>query len=258
VTVQYHQLLCTKNQGQNHPCGKLVQLARQSGKTNMLFILRMMANIVQNLRSKTSDFTKQVTRDLFEEAQEEYTIFASHQEVLPFEQETVQCMKDILGPSHPCIPFISVELYRMLHGAILQNAQALNPVSDLHLYLNSLAPSEQRSLVARYDPLCQSPLDFVNSPFMKALCIMGSGLFLLANSMNHSCEPNVMSVSASNDYVTTVIALTTIKVGDELNISYINEDLCFTERQNLLKDLYLFTCTCSKCQREKSDSVHTT
>lgn len=45
---------------------------------------------------------------------------------------------------HPVLTHsvVTLSLYRRLNGAILRNAQALAPVSDLHQLLNSLSPDE--------------------------------------------------------------------------------------------------------------------
>lgn len=78
-------------------------------------------------------------------------------------------------------------MYRELNGAILRNAQALNPVSDLHVHLNSIAPHKyvsitelriwlalrQQELVERYpDETIKSPLEFVTSDYMAQKCVM--------------------------------------------------------------------------------------
>lgn len=109
----------------------------------------------------------------------------------------------------------NVNNYRHLHWAIAKNAQSLNPVSDFHLYLNSLPESTQFQIVKGlgYET---TPFYFLQTSFMsvstiliifhgsnrlfKALSAWGNGLFAIANSMNHSCEPNVATASASNSH----------------------------------------------------------
>lgn len=41
----------------------------------------------------------------------------------------------------------TVDNYRFLHGVITRNAQTLFPVSDFHLFLNSLEPEKQQEIV---------------------------------------------------------------------------------------------------------------
>lgn len=48
-----------------------------------------------------------------------------------------------------------------------------------------------------------------------------------------------------------MIALRDIRKGEELTISYIDETLPFKDRQAKLKTMYMFTCTCPKCDRRQ-------
>jgi hypothetical protein len=59
----------------------------------------------------------------------------------------------------------NVNNYRHLHWAIVKNAQSLNPVSDFHLYLNSLPESVQFQVVKGlgYET---TPFYFLQSSFM--------------------------------------------------------------------------------------------
>lgn len=48
-----------------------------------------------------------------------------------------------------------------------------------------------------------------------------------------------------------MVACREIRKGEELFISYIDESMPFQQRQEKLKAMYLFDCTCPKCQRKQ-------
>ncbi|OWM78579.1 hypothetical protein CDL15_Pgr002746 [Punica granatum] len=86
-----------------------------------------------------------------------------------------------------------------------------------------------------------------------AVICEGSAFFPLQSCMNHSCRPNAKAFKRDEDRDgrATIIAQIPIRCGDEVTISYIDEDLTFEERQAALAD-YGFICRCSKCQEEET------
>jgi SET domain-containing protein len=100
-----------------------------------------------------------------------------------------------------------------------------------------------------------SPLEFSQSAFMNNLCISGTGLYSVANTMNHSCLPNVAITCSTNSDEVSVLALTQIKAGDELLISYIDEDGPLAQRKKQLHEFYSFECTCARCLNEIRSST---
>jgi len=244
---EYHQILCTKN-NPDHPIISLTLKCRAMEKTNPLFILRIMATMVQRVKDFTAADPSKERQQVVAEAMEPFSMFISNQEPGPLEEEAVECLRWIVG-DNSFDDVVNLHTYRELNGAILRNAQELFPVSDLHVYLNSLAPSRQQEFVDRWpETEIKSPLDFVESKYMTDKCIKGTGMFLIANSTNHSCSPNVASTSSTNNYHVTMIAKKNIKKGEELTISYINEQMSFSDRQEKLKQMYLFECKCEKCK----------
>ena len=85
---------------------------------------------------------------------------------------------------------------------------------------------------------------------MLDLTVMGSGLFPIANCTNHSCDPNIASVTRGPNYSLDLVARRPIAAGEELFISYIDESLSRDERRALLRKQYLFECECTKCVAE--------
>jgi SET and MYND domain-containing protein len=86
---------------------------------------------------------------------------------------------------------------------------------------------------------------------MSELCINGTGLFAIANTFNHSCEPNIALMSPFNDSRLRVVAIRPVAAGDELLISYIDEDMDWSSRQKRLKEKYMFECDCPKCKNKQ-------
>ena len=93
----------------------------------------------------------------------------------------------------------------------------------------------------------------------------GMAMYYTACKMNHSCQPNVVarytySCSGGGSMarwgpnfplVIQCTALRDIDEGEELCISYIQNDMSFDERQGALEN-YGFTCNCSKCINERA------
>ncbi|KAJ0974792.1 hypothetical protein J5N97_016757 [Dioscorea zingiberensis] len=61
---------------------------------------------------------------------------------------------------------------------------------------------------------------------------------------------DLVVASPDRDGQAVIIACRPISVGEEITISYIDEDLPYEERQAQLAD-YGFKCRCSKCLEEK-------
>jgi hypothetical protein len=78
--------------------------------------------------------------------------------------------------------------------------------------------------------------------------VRGTALFVITCSMNHSCSPNVSVIwQASGE--AAIVANRNIEKDEELNISYVDEGLDYSERQEMLSG-YGFTCdaACNRCR----------
>ncbi|KAL1821716.1 hypothetical protein ACET3Z_016585 [Daucus carota] len=148
-----------------------------------------------------------------------------------------------------CELLFSLDIYGSLIGMFELNNLDLvvaSPVEDYFLYINELPESEKKKA------------EQVTKPFLSALgddysvCCQGTAFFPLQSCMNHSCLPNAKAFKREEDRdgQATIIALRTIHKGEEITISYIDEDLPFEERQASLAD-YGFSCRCPKCSEEQ-------
>ncbi|CAB1337464.1 unnamed protein product [Coregonus sp. 'balchen'] len=78
----------------------------------------------------------------------------------------------------------------------------------------------------------------------------GSGLFLLQSSCNHSCIPKAEASFPNNNFLLHLSALSDINPGEEICISYLDccqRDRSRHSRQKILRENYLFVCSCPKC-----------
>ncbi|KAF8391480.1 hypothetical protein HHK36_023785 [Tetracentron sinense] len=148
-----------------------------------------------------------------------------------------------------CAPLFSLEIYGHIIGMFELNNLDLvvaSPVEDYFLYIDDLQYLEKVEA------------EKITRPFLDALgdeysdCCQGTAFFPLQSCMNHSCCPNAKAFKREEDRdgQATIIALRPISKGEEVTISYIDEELPFEERQALLAD-YGFRCKCSKCLEEE-------
>ncbi len=94
---------------------------------------------------------------------------------------------------------------------ILRNTQCIKPVTHLHKYLETQTELIQTELKCDFIGMLESESEFLTkisiggeiTSFLHTWGFTysgGSGLFQMANSMNHSCEPNVIVMSCYPDY----------------------------------------------------------
>ncbi|KAF8649563.1 hypothetical protein HU200_064257 [Digitaria exilis] len=161
---------------------------------------------------------------------------------------SLQLLKDaIFDPE--CAPLFSLDVYGHIIGMFELNNLDLvvaSPVEDYFIHIDDLPESEKEEA------------EKVTRPFLDALgedysvpC-EGTAFFPLQSCMNHSCCPNAKAFKRDEDKDghAVILAIKPISKGEEITISYIDEDLSYEERQAQLAD-YGFTCECSKCQEQR-------
>jgi hypothetical protein len=78
----------------------------------------------------------------------------------------------------------------------------------------------------------------------------GTGFFPVLSYANHSCAPNALITYEGNSQA-RLVALRALAPGEEICVSYIEEEQPLEERRADLFD-YGFVCACSRCQAEAS------
>lgn len=81
------------------------------------------------------------------------------------------------------------------------------------------------------------------------------GLFAALSQMNHSCQPNTTFSGMPDGAFLYCRALTDIRAGDALTISYVDLYQSRKERRELLKNSKFFDCTCVRCQSPLPQSI---
>ncbi|KAF4626186.1 hypothetical protein G7Y89_g11979 [Cudoniella acicularis] len=81
---------------------------------------------------------------------------------------------------------------------------------------------------------------------------LGIGLDPLASMINHSCEPNAYCFFEGPRC--RIRSLQSIAAGEEITISYINNNAPIYARQIILKYQWFFTCICQKCTSAASNN----
>ncbi|XP_027342135.1 histone-lysine N-methyltransferase ATXR2 isoform X2 [Abrus precatorius] len=138
---------------------------------------------------------------------------------------------------------LAYESLQLLKSAIFDKESS--PVEDYFLYIDDLTyPNKEEA-----EKVTQPILGALGEDY--SICCQGSAFFPLQSCFNHSCCPSAKAFKRDEDKdgQATIIALTSICKGEEITISYVDEDLPFEERQASLAD-YGFRCRCSKCIAE--------
>ncbi|KAF9663284.1 hypothetical protein SADUNF_Sadunf17G0023000 [Salix dunnii] len=116
-----------------------------------------------------------------------------------------------------------------------------SPVEDYFLYIDDLPDPEKE----KAEKIARQLLDALGDGY--SVCCQGTAFYPLQSCMNHSCCPNAHAFKRDEDRdgQAAIITLKPIRKGEEVTISYIDEDLPFEERQALLAD-YGFKCSCQR------------
>jgi len=149
------------------------------------------------------------------------------------------------------------EGFRSMFALIGTNGQGIG-TSPLSTWVSNcedleIPEDETKALDVFIDQLYED-VEKVSGQFINS---EGSGLYSLQSTCNHSCQPNAEVTFPHNDFTLVVKALSDIKAGDEILISYLDE--CALERsrhsrQKILKENYIFTCMCEKCIAQAGDA----
>ncbi|PQQ17927.1 histone-lysine N-methyltransferase ATXR2 [Prunus yedoensis var. nudiflora] len=140
-----------------------------------------------------------------------------------------------------CKSLFSLDIYGHIIGMFELNNLDLvvaSPVEDYFLYIDDLPYPKRKKLRRLHDHFW--------------MLLATTMQFVAKSCMNHSCSPNAKAFKREEDRdgQATIIALKPISKGEEVTISYVDEDLPFEERQALLAD-YGFKCRCPKCLEEE-------
>ncbi|KAK9705029.1 hypothetical protein RND81_07G027900 [Saponaria officinalis] len=148
-----------------------------------------------------------------------------------------------------CAPLFSLEIYGHIIGMFELNNLDLvvpSPVEEYFLYIDDLPGTIKK----KAEEVTRQILDALGDDY--SICCQGTAFFPLQSCMNHSCRPNAKAFKREEDKdgQAIIVAMRNIQRGEEVTISYIDEDLPYGERQKSLAD-YGFRCKCPKCLEEE-------
>lgn len=168
----------------------------------------------------------------------------------------LQCFKD--DPDLSC--FLTKEGFQNLFTIIGMNSQGVGTssfaewvkrVSDLEIE-DSKKENVDELIDDLYNNLEETAGQFLNNE--------GAALYQLQSKINHSCQPNAEIKFPHSNHFLQVVALKSIKAGEEICISYL--DACQLERsrhsrQKHLMENYVFLCQCELCHEQVNDPEET-
>lgn len=162
--------------------------------------------------------------------------------------DSLQLLRDAIF-DRECAPLFSLEIYGNIIGMFELNNLNLvvaSPVEDYFIYIDDLEVQEKEKAKESTKPF----LDALGDGY--SISCEGSAFYPLQSCMNHSCCPSAKAFKRDEDKdgQAVIIANRPITAGEEITISYIDEDLPFEERQAQLAD-YGFRCSCQRCLKEQ-------
>ena len=189
-------------------------------------------------------------------AMQDFRNFVSSEEATPVDEMAVFLLKNMFLEYPFMEQVITLSTYRRLNSAILRNAQTVNPVSDLHAWFDNALKDDSLELMAKLKFDADALKNYMATDEMTRLSrIEGAALLPVANCMNHSCDPNVISSSSHNNDTCSFVALRPIEAGEELCISYVDDNLTWQERHKVLENYYNFKCKCIRCTVQQDPNV---
>ena len=126
-----------------------------------------------------------------------------------------------------------------------------SPVENYFLAVDGLADENQKMTIL---PQTQPFLDALDVKY--DIPCLGTALFALQSNCNHDCDPNCHPFKDETDIngSCVLVARKPIRKGEELTISYLEDDqLDWSSRQDALSD-YGFVCRCARCESEVSQT----
>ncbi|PWA18709.1 hypothetical protein CCH79_00005728 [Gambusia affinis] len=153
------------------------------------------------------------------------------------------------------------EGFRSLFALVGTNGQGIG-TSSLSQWVHACdaleLPDQQREQLDSFIDQLYKDIDKETGEFLNC---EGSGLYLLQSSCkrrrcNHSCIPNAEASFPDNNFLLHLNALSDISPGEEICISYLDfcqRDRSRHSRHKILRENYLFVCSCSKCTSQMDE-----
>uniref|UniRef100_A0A3P9I054 Protein-lysine N-trimethyltransferase SMYD5 n=1 Tax=Oryzias latipes TaxID=8090 RepID=A0A3P9I054_ORYLA len=258
---QYHRVLCLgpSQEDPDHPINKLKDAWRSMHyppETSSIMLMARMVAVVKQAKDKAR-WQKLFSRFCSRTANEEEEI--AHK--LLGEQFRGQLtllhslFSTALYDDHLNRWFLP-EGFRSLFALVGTNGQGIG-TSSLSQWVHACdaleLPAQQREHLDSFIDQLYKDIEKETGDFLNC---EGSGLYLLQSSCNHSCTPNAEASFPENNFLLHLCALSDIKPGEEICISYLDccqRDRSRHSRHKILRENYLFACACVKCESQRDE-----
>lgn len=261
---QYHRVLCLGHKEREHPLRKIEEVWKQihypPETSTIMLIVKMIGMTTQSnhpkellsqfnqFNSNIQDRTHKMAHKLLGEQFKEQLVTLHG-----LLQQVIKCM-DLNNEIK------SLENLQSLFGLIGMNGQGIG-TSSLSKYVQNvdalLIPDEEREQV---DAIIDNLYDDIANESGQFLNCEGSGLYSTQSRCNHSCQPNAEVTFPDNNSNMVLVAISDIQPGEEVCICYLDDcqrSRSRHSRRKVLRDNYLFECTCSRCELDENEISET-
>uniref|UniRef100_A0A8B9JBW9 Protein-lysine N-trimethyltransferase SMYD5 n=1 Tax=Astyanax mexicanus TaxID=7994 RepID=A0A8B9JBW9_ASTMX len=259
---KYHQALCLgpSREDPDHPINKLQDAWRSAHyppETSSIMLMARMVAIVKQAQDKGrwqrlfSHFCSRAANEQEEIAHKLLGEKFQGQLALLRNLFTTALYDDHLSQ------WFTPEGFRSLFALVGTNGQGIG-TSSLSQWVHACdaleLPRQQREQLDAFIDQLYKDIDKETGDFLNC---EGSGLYLLQSSCNHSCVPNAEASFPDNNFLLHLSALSDISPGEEICISYLDccqRDRSRHSRHKILRENYLFVCSCQKCMSQMDDA----
>ncbi|XP_066524696.1 histone-lysine N-trimethyltransferase SMYD5 [Hoplias malabaricus] len=259
---QYHQVLCLgpSQEDPDHPINKLQDAWRNAHyppETSSIMLMARMVAMVKQAQDKGhwlrlfSHFCSRAANEQEEIAHKLLGEKFQGQLTLLRTLFTTALYDDHISQ------WFSPEGFRSLFALVGTNGQGIG-TSSLSQWVHACdaleLPRQQREQLDAFIDQLYKDIDKATGDFLNC---EGSGLYLLQSSCNHSCVPNAEASFPENNFLLHLSALSDISPGEEICISYLDccqRDRSRHSRHKILRENYLFVCSCQKCMSQIDDA----
>ncbi|XP_062380778.1 histone-lysine N-trimethyltransferase SMYD5 [Sardina pilchardus] len=252
---QYHRVLCLgpSQEDPDHPINKLLDAWRSvhyPPETSSIMLMAKMVAVVKQAQekgrwqrlfsqfcSRSANEEEEIAHKLLgEEFQGQLTLLRSLFKTALYDDRLNQ--------------WFTSEGFRSLFSLVGTNGQGIG-TSSLSQWVHACdaleLPGHQREQLDTFIDQLYKDIEKETGDFLNC---EGSGLFLLQSTCNHSCIPNSEVTFPDSNFLLHLNALSDISAGEEICISYLDccqRDRSRHSRHKILRENYLFVCSCAKC-----------
>ncbi|XP_043544872.1 SET and MYND domain-containing protein 5 isoform X1 [Chiloscyllium plagiosum] len=258
---QYHQVLClgpSKDDPQ-HPLNQLQEAWRNMHyppETASIMLMVRMVAMVKQAKDKAR-WVKLFSQFCSRTANEEEEIV--HKLIGDKFQGQLETLRQLFTKAlyeDTLNQWFTPEGFRSLFALVGTNGQGIG-TSSLSQWVHGCdalqLPAQVREELDAFIDQLYKDIEKESGEFLNC---EGSGLYVLQSCCNHSCDPNAETSFPENNFLLHLTALRDIKAGEEVCITYLDccqRDRSRHTRHRILRENYLFVCSCPKCVAQATD-----